>query len=331
MTDFAPLSPEQEAKLRESFKRCSPETVEAILRFRNERNLCSVIVAVNGIIERYLKLEPGETLAAKPGSTRLGEDLGIDSLTMLEIVMAIEEALDFRIEDSEARAIRTLGDVRQYVDDRVHNRPVSLATVEVYERDRICLILPQQPPFLFLDRGEIRGDTVKGTYLFRGDESFFAGHFRDEPIVPASIVYEALGQAGCLWVLEQVPKRLSLALPANHVLFVGMDEARFARRAKPGDEITLELEMSRLRAPLVVFNGRVTVQGQLLARVEGLTLAFGDISAHENAESAAPHVGESHGTESVTSTPVPAAVTNGTHASAPADRPAPEQSPVASF
>jgi acyl carrier protein len=328
MTDFVPLTPDQDAKLRESFKRCSPETMEAILRFRNECDLSAVIVAVNGIIERYLKLAPGETLAVKPGSTKLGEDLGIDSLTMLEIVMAIEEALDFRIEDSEARAIRTLGDVRQYVDDRVHNRPVTLATVEVYERDRICLILPQQPPFLFLDKGEIRGDQVRGTYLFRGDESFFAGHFRDEPIVPASIVYEALGQAGCLWILEQVPKRLSVALPANHVLFVGMDEARFSRRAKPGDEITLELEMTRLRAPLVVFNGRVTVQGQLLARVEGLTLAFGDISAHENAESAAPHAGESTPTATVVDS---TASTNGKHAAIPAERTAPERSPVSSL
>jgi acyl carrier protein len=274
----AHFSSEEENKLRESFKRCSPQTVAAILRFRNKRDLSAVIVVVNGVIERYLKLAPGETLADKPDSTRLGEDLGIDSLTMLEVVMAIEEALDFRIEDSDARAIRTLGDVRLYVDERVHGRPVTLAAMEVYERDQICLILPQQPPFLFLDRAEIRGDRVKATYLFRGDESFFAGHFRDEPIVPASIVYEALGQAGCLWVLEQVPRRLSLSLPANHVLFVGMDEARFSRRAQPGDEITLELEMSRLRAPLVVFNGRVLVHGQLLARVEGLTLAFGDIN-----------------------------------------------------
>ena len=285
--DFAPLNPEQDARLRESFKRCAPATVDAILRFRNQRDLCAVIVVVNGVIERYLKLAPGETLAGKPGSTRLGEDLGIDSLTMLEVVMAIEEALDFRIEDSEARAIRTLGDVRQYVDDRVHNRPVSLAAVETYERDRICLVLPQQPPFLFLDKAEIRGDAVKGSYLFRGDESFFAGHFRDEPIVPASIVYEALGQAGCLWVLEQVPKRLSLALPSHQVLFVGMDEARFSHRARPGDEIVVELTLTRLRAPLVVFDGRVTVRGQLLARVDGLTLAFGE---WPGAESSAPRV-----------------------------------------
>ena len=203
----AGITAELEAKIRSSFKRCSPETVEAIVRFRRERDLSVVIVVVHGVIERYLKLEPGQKLAQRPDSTRLGDDLGIDSLTMLEIVMAIEEALDFRIEDADARNIRTLGDVRRYVGDRVHERPVSLRPVEKYDRDRLCLILPQQPPFLFLDRAEIEGDLVRASYVFRKDEFFFAGHFRDEPIVPASIVSEAIGQACCLWVLERAAAR----------------------------------------------------------------------------------------------------------------------------
>ncbi len=159
-------------------------------------------------MERYLKLPPGEGLAQRDDSTRLGEDLGIDSLTMLEVVMSMEEALDFRIEDAEARQIRTLGNVRQYVDDRVHGRPVTLARVETYDRERLCLVLPQQPPFLFLDEAELEGDAVRAHYVFREEELFFPGHFRDDPVVPASIVYEALGQAACLWVLERVPARL---------------------------------------------------------------------------------------------------------------------------
>jgi 3-hydroxyacyl-[acyl-carrier-protein] dehydratase len=274
----AKLTDEQEAKLRESFKRCSPETLEAILSFRREHDLDAVIVCVHGIIERYLKLEPGEHIAQRPDSTRLGEDLGIDSLTMLEIVMSIEEALDFRAEDADVRNIRTLGDVRRYVDDRVHGRPVSIATIETYDRDRLCLILPQQPPFLFLDKVELQGDAVRAAYLFRGDEFFFAGHFVNDPVVPASIVYEALGQACCLWILEQVPSRLQQVLATNQVLFVGMDEARFFRRAKPNDEIHISLTLTRLRAPLAVFEGQVKVQNQVLARVEGLTLAFGDFN-----------------------------------------------------
>jgi acyl carrier protein len=272
------LTGEQEAKLQESFKRCSPETLEAIFRFRCEHDLDAVIVVVHGIIERYLNLNPGEHIAQRPDATRLGEDLGIDSLTMLEIVMSIEEALDFRAEDADVRNIRTLGDVRRYVDDRVHGRPVSIATIEAYDRYRLCLVLPQQPPFLFLDKAEMQGDAVRATYLFRGDESFFSGHFLNDPVVPASIVYEALGQACCLWILEQVPSRLQQTLATNQVLFVGMDEARFLRRAKPNDEIHISLTLTRLRAPLAIFSGEVKVQHQLLARVKGLTLAFGDFN-----------------------------------------------------
>ena len=270
------LTSEQEAKLRESFKRCSPETLAAILRFRKEHDISAVIIAVHGMIARYVKAEEAETLSQRPDSTRLGEDLGIDSLTLLEIVMSIEEALDFRIEDADARNIRTLGDVRRYVEDRVHQRPISLVSVTAYDRDRLGLVLPQQPPFLFLDKAEIHGDIVRASYVFRGDEFFFAGHFVNDPVVPASIVYEALGQAACLWILEQVPVRLTQALATNQVLFVGMEEARFHRRAKPGDRIDLTLTLSRLRAPLAVFAGQVHVTQQLLAKVDGLTLAFGN-------------------------------------------------------
>jgi 3-hydroxyacyl-[acyl-carrier-protein] dehydratase len=291
-----PLSPEAEARLRESFKRCSPATVEAIICFRARHDAEAVLPAVHGIIERYTKLEPGKTLAEKPDSAKLGEDLGIDSLTMLEIVMSIEEALEFRIEDADLRCIRTIGDVRRYVDDRVHGRPSSLAMIEVYDRDHICLVLPQQPPFLFLDRAEIQGDHVRGIYLFRGDEFFFPGHFRNHPIVPASIVYEALGQAACLWLLEEAPKRLGLTVPPANILFVGMNEARFSRRAQPGDEISLDVEMTRMRAPLAIFNGRVSIAGQLLARVEGLTLAFGDLEAAAKSAPAHPEENASSST-----------------------------------
>jgi acyl carrier protein len=273
-----------EAKLRESFKRCSPETVEAIVRFHEQR---------------YLKLPPGEGLAQRADSTRLAEDLGIDSLTMLEIVMSIEEALDFRIEDAEARQIRTLGDVRQYVDDRVHGRPVSLARVEAYDRERICLILPQQPPFLFMDQAEIDGDTVRASYVFREEELFFPGHFRNEPVVPASIVYEALGQAACLWVLERAPSRLHQVLTTNQILFVGMDEARFFKRAKPGDKIEMKLTLAKLRAPLAVFDGEAHVGESLLARVEGLKLAFGefDPTSFDAAPAAVPATAPTDGTD----------------------------------
>ena len=47
------------------------------------------------------------------------EDLGADSLDVVELVMAIEEEFDIEVADEEAEAMRTLGDVERYVARRV--------------------------------------------------------------------------------------------------------------------------------------------------------------------------------------------------------------------
>ena len=46
------------------------------------------------------------------------EDLGADSLDVVELVMAIEEAFDIEIPDEDAESMRTLGDVEKYVIER---------------------------------------------------------------------------------------------------------------------------------------------------------------------------------------------------------------------
>jgi len=273
------LSPEIEARLHESFKRNSPETLEAILQYRKTGDTSVVIVAVHGIIERYLSAEKSMHLAESPDSTRLAEDLSIDSLTMLEIVMSIEEALDFRIDNVEAAGIHTLGHVRSFVDDKVHNRPIRIVETKKYNCAEISLLLPQQAPFMFVDQAEIEGDAIRASYLFKGDEFFFAGHFKDGPVVPASIVCEAIGQTGCLWLLEQAQLHVSEPINIKDLLFVGMESIRFHKRLLPGDEIHTELRLTKIREPLAVFEGTVKVAGQLVAKLECLTLAFGDMQS----------------------------------------------------
>ncbi len=47
------------------------------------------------------------------------EDLGADSLDVVELVMAIEETFDIEVPDEDAEGMRTLGDVEKYVSSRV--------------------------------------------------------------------------------------------------------------------------------------------------------------------------------------------------------------------
>ena len=47
------------------------------------------------------------------------EDLGADSLDVVELVMAIEEAFEIEIADEEAESLRMLSDVERFVNARV--------------------------------------------------------------------------------------------------------------------------------------------------------------------------------------------------------------------
>lgn len=46
------------------------------------------------------------------------DDLGADSLDLVELVMAFEEAFDIRIPDEDAEKIRTVGDAVAYIQER---------------------------------------------------------------------------------------------------------------------------------------------------------------------------------------------------------------------
>lgn len=271
----ATLSESDYADLKEGLRRCSPETVAAAIRYRESGDLAAIPAVVMGILERYQPASAPVKLTDAKDDVRLIEELGLDSLTLLEIVMSIEEVLKLRIENEELREIRTLGQLKDFLHAKITGKSVS-TTARHYSREQIALVLPQQPPFLFLDSAELQDASAKGRYLIKGDEFFLEGHFKDEPIFPASIVFEAMGQAACLWVLEKAQAQTGKQINSNQVYFASLDGAHFQRKAKPGEQLEFDLKLSKLREPLAVFEGTVTSKGEPVARIERLVLAFGD-------------------------------------------------------
>ena len=47
------------------------------------------------------------------------EDLGADSLDIVELVMAFEEEFDLEIPDEDAEGITTVGDAVEYIEERL--------------------------------------------------------------------------------------------------------------------------------------------------------------------------------------------------------------------
>lgn len=70
---------------------------------------------IRNLVAEQLGVDPSEL---RPDANIL-EDLGADSLDVVEMVMAIEEKFDIEIPDEDAEAMRTVGDVEAYVSGRL--------------------------------------------------------------------------------------------------------------------------------------------------------------------------------------------------------------------
>ena len=115
------LSEKDLAEIKEELSRCSPETLTAALRFREQGDQTAIPTVVYGLIERYQPATAKLSLKDAKDDTRLIEDLGLDSLALLEVVFAIEGVLKLHIENEELKEIRTLGKLNQFLRDKIAN------------------------------------------------------------------------------------------------------------------------------------------------------------------------------------------------------------------
>ena len=75
-------------------------------------DLQTIIAKVNEIVVEGFEVEPS---LLQP-EARLMEDLELDSLDGVDLVVAIERAFSCRIDESEARAMKTLKGIYDYVE-----------------------------------------------------------------------------------------------------------------------------------------------------------------------------------------------------------------------
>ena len=123
--DTAPGESSEDQALRETLKRCSPETLEAARAFRRTGELVHVRPIILGIIERFVERDLRPRLQGASSDLRLVEDLGLDSLSLMEVVIVTEEALRVTIDNEELRNLRTLGDIHHFVDQKLRGIPSS--------------------------------------------------------------------------------------------------------------------------------------------------------------------------------------------------------------
>lgn len=268
-----PFTAEDDATLREALKRCPVGTYQAAAEFRRTGDVAHLPVVVLGIIERYVSADLKAKLTDADDDLNMREDLGFDSLTMMEIVMSVEEVIQISIENEELRSLGTLGDVKMFIDCKVRGVPLPAPTTFL-SFDQIASVMPIQPPFLFLNEASVNTRCANAKYAISGQEFFFGGHFKDNPVLPASIMLEALGQLALLFLLKSEIGDGGASIDPKTILFTSCEGVRCHRICRPGDVLSLSVKPKRIKVPLAIFEGRIHVGQEKAAVAEEFALAF---------------------------------------------------------
>lgn len=71
-----------------------------------------ILDTLKKLLEEQLDVDP----ATVSESTNIFDDLGADSLDMVELMMSVEEEFNITINDSDAQSFKTIGDVIAYIE-----------------------------------------------------------------------------------------------------------------------------------------------------------------------------------------------------------------------
>jgi 3-hydroxyacyl-[acyl-carrier-protein] dehydratase len=127
--------------------------------------------------------------------------------------------------------------------------------------------LPHRYPLLLVDRVLDWESGVKITALknVTVNEEFFNGHFPHMPVMPGVLMIEALAQAAALLSFLTEGRKPD----ANTVVyFAGIDNARFKRPVGPGDQLKLEVEITRRARGIWKYKAVASVDGQLAVEAD---------------------------------------------------------------
>lgn len=130
--------------------------------------------------------------------------------------------------------------------------------------EEIMKVLPHRYPFLLVDRVlELEDKRIVGIKNVTINEPFFQGHFPGHPIMPGVLIVEAMAQVGGMLLMGTVEDPDSKV-----VYFMSLDNVKFRKPVKPGDQLRFELEMVQVRGKICRMRGVAKVDGDVVCEAD---------------------------------------------------------------
>jgi UDP-3-O-[3-hydroxymyristoyl] N-acetylglucosamine deacetylase/3-hydroxyacyl-[acyl-carrier-protein] dehydratase len=135
----------------------------------------------------------------------------------------------------------------------------------MYTIEDIMKVLPHRYPFLLVDRIlEIEEKKrIVGLKNVTINEPFFQGHFPGHPIMPGVLIIEAMAQVGGMLLLGSLPDP-----DTKVVYFMSLDNVKFRRPVKPGDQLRFEVDVVQLRGTVCKMHGVGKVDGEIVVEAD---------------------------------------------------------------
>ena len=142
--------------------------------------------------------------------------------------------------------------------------------MSLYTAKEIMEIIPHRYPFLLIDTIEELEPGVRalGKKCVSVNEPYFQGHFPENPVMPGVLIMEALAQVGAVAILSCPEWK------GHTAYFAGIDKAKFRQKVVPGDVLSLETEIIKMKGPLGIGRAVASVDGKIVAQAQ-LTFAIG--------------------------------------------------------
>jgi UDP-3-O-[3-hydroxymyristoyl] N-acetylglucosamine deacetylase/3-hydroxyacyl-[acyl-carrier-protein] dehydratase len=146
---------------------------------------------------------------------------------------------------------------------------VALRDGDELDMARLLKILPHRYPFLMVDKiTKIDGAKIVGVKNVTANEPYFQGHFPNHPIMPGVLQLEAIAQVAGVMMLREAENFGKLAY------FMSADNVRWRKPVRPGDTLTINVELTKSRGKIGKAKGVCQVNGETVSEAEVTFMLF---------------------------------------------------------
>lgn len=132
--------------------------------------------------------------------------------------------------------------------------------------NEILSLLPHRYPFVLIDRVldcKVE-ESISALKNITINELYFTGHFPGNPVMPGVLILEAMAQAMAILAMKTLQAR-GVEKTGNEIFyFAGIDKVRFKQPVVPGDQLILDVRLTRQKKDILKAEGVATVNGAVV-------------------------------------------------------------------